>query len=461
MNTTSVKQYLIKGGAWAFAGKIASLFVGLALSSLLARLLSPEDMGAYFLAFNLATFFSIFSRMGIDQTLQRFVAEELGRNQPHAACVIIRKGLTLTLTSALLVALAVYMWVGSWMNQHFFTSDRLGNSIGFVSLWLILLTFQHVFTAIFQAAQQIRIAVIVNGLLTSLMAAFFISYYLLIKEYPTLSQILLLVLIAGGCNILFASLALMNKKANIKKTIKKNRPVRYARLVGHSWPLLINTVMMFILSQSGLWVMGAFSSDAEVAAYGAAIRLVLLTSMTLTIINTIIPPLIVHLHADNQKERLEKILISTATIAAIPALTLLFCYIFFGSWILELVFGEYYRRGATVLMITSLGQAVNVLVGSCGYVLIMTGHNHAMMLITIASAIIALGGSLLLVQNYGGTGVAIGYTVAMFVQQLAMLLFVRYRCGVWTHASLPRITLLSAAIRYLLKNDNLFEQDSK
>ncbi|MCI5150613.1 MAG: hypothetical protein D3916_14720 [Candidatus Electrothrix sp. MAN1_4] len=399
-------------------------------------------MGGYFLAFNLATFFSIFSRMGVDNSLQRFVAEALGQNQPQVACAIIRKGLILNLTSALLVAVAVYLWIGPWVNQYFFTSERLGNSIGFVSVWLILLTFQYVFTAIFQAAQQIRIATVVNGLLTSSIATLFIAYYLLVKGQATLFQVLPWILVAGGCNILFAILALINinkKFSTSSKSTSNNKSVGYKRLASHSWPLLINTVMVFILSQSGLWVMGAFGSDAEVATYGAAIRLVLLTSMTLMVINTVLPPLIVHLHTDNQTKRLEKVLRTTATIAAIPSLAVLLCYIFLGGWILETVFGEYYRTGTTVLMITSLGQAVNVLVGSCGYVLIMTGHNHVIMFISIVSAIIALGSSLLLVQNYGSTGVAIGYTIAMIVQQLAMLLFARYRCGVWTHASLRKL----------------------
>lgn len=434
MNGVSVKQYLIKGGLWAFAGKVAALLVGLALSSLLARLLSPEDMGAYFLAFNLATFFSIFSRMGIDNTLQRFVAEALGRNQAHIACTVIRKGLTLILTSAMLVAVSVYLWIGPWINQYVLNSDRLSDSIGLISVWLVLLTFQYVFGAIFQAAQSVRMAVLVNGLLPSGITTVFIAWYLVTKEHATLHQVLPLVLTAGGINIFLAFLILIKKKYNGVTPIKKNQTIGFSKLTSHSWPLLINTVMMFILGQSGLWVVSAFLSDAEVAAYGAAARLVLLTNMALSVVNTIIPPLIVHLHVDKQKEKLEQVLRTTATIAAFPALAVLLCYILFGGWILETVFGEYYRSGETVLMITSLGQVINVFVGSCGYVLIMTGHNHVMMFISIASSSIALGGSLLLVHNYGSTGVAIGYTVAMFVQQLAMLLFVRYRCGVWTCA---------------------------
>ncbi|MDU9048769.1 MAG: flippase [Candidatus Electrothrix sp. Rat3] len=428
-----MKQYLIKGGLWAFAGKVAALIVGLALSSLLARLLSPEDMGAYFLAFNLATFFSIFSRMGIDNTLQRFVAEAFGNNQPHMACTIIRKGLILTLTSAFLVAILVYFWVGPWIAQYLLKSYRLSNSMGFVSVWLVLLTFQYVFTAIFQAVKDIRMAVLVNGLLPSAITTFLIACYLIAKKHATFQQILPWVLIAGGVNIMVAFLTLIKEKYKLNAPTKKIKTIGYLKFAGHSWPLLINTVMMFIMGQSALWVISAFRSDAEVAAYGAAVRLVRSTSMALMAVNMIIPPLIVHFHADKQKERLEQVLRSTATIAAVPSLALLSSYILFGGWILETVYGEYYRAGETVLMIMSLGQAICVFVGSCGYVLIMTGHNHAIMLISAASSIIALCGALLLVPQYGSIGVAIGYTVAMFVHQLTMLVFARYRCGVWTH----------------------------
>ena len=455
MNRIAIKQYLIKGGAWAFAGKILSIFVGMALSSLLARLLSPKDMGAYFLAFNLANFFSIFSRMGIDHTLQRFVAKELACNQPHIACTVIRTALTLTLANTLLVAASTYFFLGPWINKNILTSDRLGNSIGFISGWLVLLTFQYIFTSIFQAAQNVRMAVLVNGLLPSTITTFFIIFYLVTKGHATLDQIFPWVLTAGGINILLA-LSMLIKERN-KSVTPKNNIIGFLKFTSHSWPLFIYTLMMFIRGESCLWIISNFRSDAEVAVYGAVLRLVLLTNMSITIVNTIIPPLIVRLHAD--KKRLEQLLRSTATISALPALAVLSIYILFGDWILEVIFGEYYRVGKILLMVMTLGQAVNVLGGSCGYVLIMLGHHYSIMLISITSSIIALGGSLLLVNSYGCTGVAICYAVAIVIQQLIMLVFVRYRCGIWTHAG---IRYLYSGIKLLLwKQQHVNSEDLK
>jgi O-antigen/teichoic acid export membrane protein len=45
-----VKSRLISGGIWAVGGKVFVLPLGLLISALLTRVLSPDDMGAYIFA---------------------------------------------------------------------------------------------------------------------------------------------------------------------------------------------------------------------------------------------------------------------------------------------------------------------------------------------------------------------------------------------------------------------------
>ena len=61
VQNSQIKQYLLKGGAWALAGKVLTVLLGLIWSGSLARLLSIEEMRGYFLAFNLAGFFHFLS----------------------------------------------------------------------------------------------------------------------------------------------------------------------------------------------------------------------------------------------------------------------------------------------------------------------------------------------------------------------------------------------------------------
>jgi len=101
-----------------------------------------------------------------------------------------------------------------------------------------------------------------------------------------------------------------------------------------------------------------------------------------------------------------------------------------------LIFGDYYRSGGTVLIILSLGQAVNVYVGSCGYTLIMMGQQRILLVIAIISAAVSVCCGLLWVQTWGATGVAVATTLGVSLQQILMLCLVRYQCGIWTHAGI-------------------------
>jgi hypothetical protein len=55
--------------------------------------------------------------------------------------------------------------------------------------------------------------------------------------------------------------------------------------------------------------------------------------------------------------------------------------------------------------------------------------------IAVSSALLAIGGGVWAVQSHGMAGVAIASASAMICQNVAMVLFVKSKVGVWTHAS--------------------------
>ncbi|MEA1866831.1 MAG: oligosaccharide flippase family protein [Thermodesulfobacteriota bacterium] len=85
-----LNRRLLYGGAWAFAGKIITVISSLAVNFLLARLLTPEEMGAYFLTFSLVSVAAMIAQLGLSQTVVRLVAESIGTGQPGRAAADIR-----------------------------------------------------------------------------------------------------------------------------------------------------------------------------------------------------------------------------------------------------------------------------------------------------------------------------------------------------------------------------------
>lgn len=435
---TGVKEYLLRGSSWALLGKFATVFLNLLLMSILTRALPPAEMGLYFLAFNLATFFSIIGRGGLENTLLRFIAQTNEPSQSARLKSVLIKGSVLVLATILLTFLLAIISI-PWLSNNLFHSERLTSITYLIAIWSALLAMQFVTGEVFRGFQEIKKAIWFGGLLTAIISATVLSlgHWLDLSLFlATTITILILAIVASNSLALFS---LYHKTKPLEQG--KTNNISYKELINHSWPLLINALTLFLLSQSDLWLLGTFASEKEVAIYGAASRLVLLTAMSLAIVNAVVPPLIARMHIQNDMHRLENVLRTVATLAAIPALFVLALFIFFSESIMTIIYGEYYRAGSTVLLILCIGQIVNVLVGSCGYTLIMTGHRNITLLISIFCTFIAMGLGTILVAQYGVIGLASVYSFAIGFQQILMWLFVRLRCGIWTHIGVQYMKL--------------------
>ena len=82
------------------------------------------------------------------------------------------------------------------------------------------------------------------------------------------------------------------------------------------------------------------------------------------------------------------------------------------------LFGTEYSRSALLLVILALGQLVNVMTGSLGYLLSMSGHERDMRTIVLLSGPFAMLAALVLIPLYGVTGVAVATALAVAAQNL-------------------------------------------
>src|SRR3712207_2962452 len=75
-----LRRRLLSGGAWAFGGKLLVALAGLISSALLARLLTPQALGTYFLAFSILNVGTSLGALGLTGTVVRLVAQSMGLN---------------------------------------------------------------------------------------------------------------------------------------------------------------------------------------------------------------------------------------------------------------------------------------------------------------------------------------------------------------------------------------------
>ena len=93
------------------------------------------------------------------------------------------------------------------------------------------------------------------------------------------------------------------------------------------------------------------------------------------------------------------------------------------------IFGPEFTRGATVLQIICLGQVINVLAGSVGLLLSMSGHERDLRTVTLISGPIALVLPFILIPTYGINGAAYSTAISMITQNLIAAFLVKRRLG--------------------------------
>src|SRR5215211_200420 len=447
-----LKRRLLSGGAWAFGGKILVALAGLISSALLARLLTPQALGTYFLAYSILNVGTLLGALGLTGTVVRLVAEGMGLNLFERVRRVISVVLGIGTLGALGVGLA-YLLFGDDLAEAVFNAPALAAITGLLAGWLMVSTLQSLLGETFRGFHDIRLASILGsqpgggttGVATLALLTTSLLVLWLINGQATLATVVLLAICSRAVNTLVAGWLLHRKVTKLppqaadegRKADTKN-VLREALSI--SWPLLTVTLLMMVNTQGDVWTIGAFLPQGELALYGAANRLVSMVTMPLAIVIAITPPLIAEMYSQGKREDLERALRNMATLTGIPAVLASMGCIFFASPILGLVYGNYYREGAVVLALLSIGLLANVCAGSCGITLAYTGHQKMLMVITIAVSTATVIAMLATVEPYGIVGVAMSRMAGLVLQNGIMLLVVKRKTGMWTHVGFKGIS---------------------
>lgn len=449
-----LKRRLLSGGAWALGSKILVASAGLISSALLARLLTPGALGTYFLAYSILNVGTSLAALGLTGTVVRLVAQNMGLNLFGRVRRVISVVLGVGALGSLGVGLA-YLLFGEDLARIVFDAPALAAITGLVAGWVMVSTMQSLLGETFRGFHDIRLASILGsqpgggttGVATvALLTASLLALWL-VDGQATLATVVLLAICSGASSTLVAGWLLRRKVARLpRQTPDEDRKADTKKVLGEalsiSLPLLIVTLVMMVKTQGAVWTIGAFLPQEQLALYGAANRLVSMVTMPLAIVTSITPPLIAEMYSQGNREDLQHVLRSTATLTGIPAFLASMACIFFASPILGLVYGNYYREGAVVLALLSIGTFVSVYVGSCGIVLAYTGHQKTLMTITIVTSTAMLIAMLAIVRPYGIVGMATVNMIGSVIQSGIVLLMVKHMTGMWTHVGFGGLSQL-------------------
>jgi O-antigen/teichoic acid export membrane protein len=412
-------------GAMAIGIKLLGAGAALVLQVFLARMLGHAGYGEFAYVFAWLQLALIFSQAGFSTAAVRYVAEYRARRQPALVRGFVRRSSQLTLLQA--VVLAVLMAACASMLNH---SGAAGSTRNFLiaSAALPVLAqaalssavirgFGHAITSMLVALAQ---PLTVLGLL--------LTTGYLFRYHVSPAGALWMYLAAAIC-----SLALIySLRRRFERDVCQDSPRldRGGEWLGTATQMLLVAGLIYLQGRTGVIFSGLLLDAGSAGTYAAMERLADAVLLGLTSLNLIVAPRYAALYAQGRRDRLQRQARLAAWGSTCFMLAAAVPLVAFGKPLLRL-FGEEFVSGYPVLLILLGGAAVNAMCGSVAIILNMTGHQRDTAVVAFSSLCLNLILSLILIPRYGITGTAVAFAASMAWWNLAMLLMVQRRIGIW------------------------------
>lgn len=196
-----------------------------------------------------------------------------------------------------------------------------------------------------------------------------------------------------------------------------------------SLPMLMTAGMSFLMSQTGVIMLGMFRSEQDVGYYSVAVNLATLTSFFLTAVNSMSAPKFSELYCTNRMDDLFFVAKKSAKLIFWITTPILLCLVFLGKPILWILYGKEFVAAFPAMFFLIVGQFVNSISGSTGIFMNMTAHQNVLKNIMLISALINISLNLVLIPLFGICGSAMAAMTGTCFWNITTLLYIKLKYG--------------------------------
>jgi len=404
---------LLVSSAAAFVIRVLGAISGFAATFFIARHLGAAESGYYFLAFSVITIISAFSRAGLDNTVLRFTG-----SAPDLAVNTTLKSVFLILLLGSFSSIVLY-FCAPLFAETLFSKPELAPVLQYMAFGVVGLSVLTISAMALQGLRRVSASIFVLNIAVNLLLI--LSLY--VVGYSSAAQL------AGV--YAFASIAVGAIGFSLFYWFRPREgrsTISWRELFASCGPLWVVVVMSQMVQWSGQFMAGAYVSSEALAQLAVAQRTAMLSSFILIAVNLVVAPRFAKLYRNNDMAQLESLAIKSVKLIGLFALPVIGAMLVFPSFLMSL-FGAEFTEGAALLQILAIGQFINAMTGSVGFLLMMSGHERDMRNVTLISGTLALLFTWFLTAQFGIVGAAIGTAIAVATQNLLAVYFVKKRLG--------------------------------
>ncbi|MCP4523613.1 MAG: oligosaccharide flippase family protein [Candidatus Gracilibacteria bacterium] len=389
----------------------------------IARILPIQYAGIFFLCFSIILILWNIASLGMPMAILRFISSSYSKNDWDS----IQNLLVLAFIRVTIISCLICVLVFTFVEYLFmlFSIDPVFVDIMKILIFTVpMIALNNLIGFALQAVHRPILSVTLKNILISALSCLGMSIIILF-DFSINNNTIAYIFLCSVILVFFIGLILWTK---ITGGFTKQFRIREKEFIEASKSFYAINLMGILVQWSGIFILGSFVNETEVALYSIALRTSMLMSFVLIAVNLVVAPQFAANFTQGNIEEIKKTAKLSSRILLLCATPILLIMISYPEFILSF-FGEDYKQAAILLQILVVGQFVNVGTGSVTYLLNMTGHEKDMKMLVFISGTVALLLGIVLSYTYGAVGAAVATSIAISSQNLMAVLKVKIRLG--------------------------------
>jgi len=429
---------LFKKGGMSFLMRAGGQILGFIMTLIIARFFGASGLGDYILAIIVLRIFVLFAKLGMDIASIRFIAS-LSIKQHWRQIIAYRKqSIRILLLTTIALSLIMY-----------FFAEPIALFVGTKTLYIQFNAFfifpMAIFILNYQSLRGLKEITSFSFFNWMSRLLFSIAIILIAVQFSKAEWIPIFAFLLGL--VLAAIFSQITFNVSIKRRLKDNKAKKLTSkiftiksILVVSLPLMFAQSGQFIMAWTDKLMLGGMTNSSEVGIYDVAFKLSMIIGIALTSVTSITSPKFAEVYANNEFNRLEKVVRQSTKLTVWSSLPICLILLFLSSNVLGL-FGNDFQEGQLVFFILCFARIITAFLGPAGNLLQMTGRQVIYMNVLIVGAIINFSLNLMLIpennlfSDYGISGIegaAVASMCSLVFWNLSMVYYAKREFGFWT-----------------------------
>jgi len=393
----------VAGGAIInFSGIIARTVILYIYTFMLARMLTADELGEYFLLSIFINYLALVATVGFGLGVVRFVAMYVGEGRFHRARNTMWASLVIAVPVAVVCAGGFALAAPFINGLMFHDSTTAVAGMRIFAIAIPLLVAAQIFNSTTQGLHQMKYQVFSRDLGEQLSKLGFSGMTLVMGAGiigvvgANVASVVVALCMAFG----FAVIALPKSE-----TDKKGLMLPESSFIWYSVPLAISGIVVALQLKVDTLLLGYFTSSADVGFYGVAIKVSIFAQKINLAFATVFAPVISDLWNRQKIGELSILFKTVARWIFILSLPVFIVIIVLAEPIMGL-FGEAFVFSSSALILVAFGELINNSTGATGLMVVMSGRSKLELLNVVVALLLNAGICLLLIPQHGLVGAA-------------------------------------------------------